>query len=163
MGSDTMNFTFILKPFALIASVMQQVVRWLQGMVQTLTSDNSSRMPRAATSNKYWAAGMEQRRQLRIPLQNVTVRVTDGCLSTTAVMDNISPGGVCLSNLPEQLYNHGGALTVYSSNNPGLPVLQIQPRWQSNGWNGKTIGAVILNTTDAWRLFFIHTASQCSD
>lgn len=77
-------------------------------------------------------------------------------------MENISPGGLCLSNLPEQLYNHCGPLTVYSSNNPGLPVLHIQPRWQKSDWTGKTIGAAVLNATDAWRLFFVHTASRLS-
>ena len=102
----------------------------------------------------------DQRRHPRVALQNTTVHVTDGCLFATALLENISPTGICLCNLPEQLYKNAGKLTVFSNDNPGLPVLQIEPRWQKTGWHGKTIGASILNATDAWRLFFVHTAGQ---
>jgi hypothetical protein len=104
--------------------------------------------------------GLEKRRHPRIPLHNTTVHVTDGCLSATARIDNISPSGICLCNLPEQLYRSTNRLTVFSKDNPGLPVLHIQPCWQTTGWGGKTIGAAILNATDAWRLFFVHAASR---
>jgi len=102
----------------------------------------------------------DQRRQPRIPLKNTSVRVTDGCLCATARIDNISPAGICLGNLPEQLYRTAGQLTVFSSDNPGLPVLRIEPRWQRTGWGGKTIGATILNVSESWRLFFVHAASR---
>jgi hypothetical protein len=108
------------------------------------------------------AGASDKRRHPRVTLHNITVHVTDGCLFATAMLENISPNGICLCNLPEQLYKNAGKLTVFSSDNPGLPVLQIEPRWQKSGWGGKTIGAVILNTTDAWRLFFVHTAGQLS-
>ncbi len=104
----------------------------------------------------------DQRRHPRITLRNTKVYVTDGCLFASAVLENISPAGVCLCNLPEQLYKNAGNLTVFSSDNPGLPILQIEPRWQKNGWRGKTIGGIILNASDAWRLFFVHTAGQFS-
>ncbi len=104
----------------------------------------------------------DKRQHPRVALRDTPVHVTDGCLFATALLENISPTGVCLCNLPEQLYKNSGKLTVFSSDNPGLPVLQIEPRWQKTGWNGKTIGAVILNATDAWRLFFVHTAGQVS-
>ena len=158
--TDTMNLTSLTRPFAQIACAMQRLLRWFQRMALGLTRDNITTVAKAGTAGNDRASGAEQRCHPRVPLQDVVVHVTDGCLFATAVMENISPGGLCLSNLPEQLYNHGGTLTVYSSNNPGLPVLQVQPRWQKNGWNGKSIGAAILNATDAWRLFFVHTASQ---
>ena len=107
-------------------------------------------------------APSDQRQHPRVALRNTMVHVTDGCLFSTALLENISPTGLCLCNLPEQLYKNSGKLTVFSSDNPGLPVLQIEPRWQKTGWGGKTIGAVILNTSDAWRLFFVHTAGQVS-
>jgi hypothetical protein len=75
-------------------------------------------------------------------------------------MENISPTGLCLRNIPEQLYTNAEELTVFSSVNPGLPILQIAPRWQKTGLDGKTIGAVILNATDTWRLFFVHNAGH---
>lgn len=105
-------------------------------------------------------SGADKRRHPRIPLKNTTVHVTDGCLFATARIGNISPAGLCLCDLPEQLYHSANRLTVYSSDNPGLPVLQIRPCWQHTGWGGKTIGAIILNATDAWRLFFVHAAGQ---
>ncbi|MDD2463369.1 MAG: hypothetical protein PHI97_05180 [Desulfobulbus sp.] len=104
----------------------------------------------------------DKRRHPRVTLRNTTVQVTDGCLYATAMLGNISPTGICLCDLPEQLYKNAGKLTVFSSDNPGLPVLQIEPRWQKTGWHGKTIGAAIVNTTDAWRLFFVHTAGEVS-
>ena len=139
---------------------MQRLLCWFQRMILGLTGSKTPPLPKTGALGYYQTRGAEQRRHPRVPLQDVTVHVTDGCLFATAVLENISPCGLCLNNLPEQLYNHNGALTVYSSNNPGLPVLQIQPRWQKSDWNGKTIGAAILNATDAWRLFFVHTASQ---
>ncbi len=105
---------------------------------------------------------LDKRQHPRVALRDTAVHVTDGCLFATAHLGNISPAGLCLCNLPEQLYKNSKKLTVFSSDNPGLPVLQVEPRWQKTGWNGKNIGAVILNTTDAWRLFFVHTAGQAS-
>lgn len=102
----------------------------------------------------------EKRRHPRIPLKNTQVHVTDGCLFATAAIDNISANGICLRNLPEQLYRSSNQLTVFSSDNPGLPVLHIAPRWQRTGWNGKTIGAQVLNISETWQLFFIHAASR---
>lgn len=102
----------------------------------------------------------DKRRQPRIHLTNTSVYVTDGCLFATARIGNISPSGICLCNLPEQLYRSAGRLTVFSNDDPGLPVLHIEPRWEQTGWSGKTIGAAILNASETWRLFFVHTASQ---
>jgi len=102
----------------------------------------------------------DKRSQPRIPLKNTSVHVTDGCLCATARIGNISPTGICLCNLPEQLYRSAGQLTVFSSDNPGLPVLHIEPRWQQTGWGGKTIGAAIINVSETWRLFFVHAASR---
>ena len=155
-----MNLPPLPRPSTRTARTLQRLLQWLRKMARSLTDGIALAMPTVGTTGHYRASGAEQRRHPRVPLQDVTVHVTDGCLFATAILDNISPSGLCLNNLPEQLYNHNGALTVYSSNNPGLPVLQIQPRWQKSDWNGKTIGAAILNATDAWRLFFVHTASQ---
>ena len=102
----------------------------------------------------------DKRRHLRIALSATTVRVTDGCMFATARMENISPDGLCLGNLPEQLFRSPGRLTVFSSDNPGLPILHVEPRWQRTGRGGKTMGATILNVTESWRVFFVHTASR---
>lgn len=155
-----MNLPNLPSSSARIACAMQRLLRWFQRMALGLDGRKAATLPDNGALDHYGTSGAEQRRHPRVPLQDVIVQVTDGCLFATAVLDNISPGGLCLNNLPEQLYNHGSALTVYSTSNPGLPVLHIQPRWQKSGWNGKTIGAAILNATDAWRLFFVHTASQ---
>jgi len=102
----------------------------------------------------------DKRSQPRVHLQNTSVQVTDGCLCATAQIDNISPSGICLCNLPDQLYRSAGQLTVFSSDNPVLPVLHIEPRWEQKGRSGKSIGAAILNASETWRLFFIHAASR---
>lgn len=102
----------------------------------------------------------DKRSQPRIHLKDTTVQVTDGCLCAIAQIDNISPSGICLCNLPDQLYRSAGQLTVFSNDNPGLPVLHIEPRWEHKGRSGKSIGAAILNASGTWRLFFIHAASQ---
>lgn len=104
--------------------------------------------------------GSDKRRHPRINLAETRVQVTDGCLFATALIDNISLCGICLGHLPEQLYRSARQLTVYSSDNPGIPILQIQPQWQTTGWDGRTIGASILNNSETWRLFFVHTAGQ---
>lgn len=105
-------------------------------------------------------AAADKRRHSRICLADTTVKVTDGCLFATALIDNISPRGICLRNLPEQLYRSAGQLTVFSSDNPGIPILHIQPRWENTGWGGKTIGTAILNASGTWRLFFVHAAGH---
>lgn len=104
--------------------------------------------------------GADKRRHPRVNLAETTVQVTDGCLFATALIDNISLCGICLRNLPEQLYRSARRLTVYSCDNPGIPILHIQPQWETTGWDGKTIGASILNTSETWRLFFVHTAGR---
>lgn len=106
------------------------------------------------------AKSRDKRRQPRIQLANTSVHVTDGCLFATAQIDNISPSGICLCKLPEQLYRSQVPLTVFSNDNPAIPVLHIEPRWETTDWAGKTIGAAILNTSDAWRLFFVRAAGQ---
>ncbi|MCL2457331.1 MAG: hypothetical protein FWF31_00480 [Desulfobulbus sp.] len=105
-------------------------------------------------------APVDNRCHLRIPIKTTPVRVTDGCLCATAEIDNISPAGICLRNLPEPFYRDAEDLTVFSSDNPGLPVLRIKPRWERTDWRGKTIGATIVNVSESWRLFFTRTASQ---
>jgi len=102
----------------------------------------------------------DKRQNHRVPLVDTTVHVTDGCLFATALIDNISLCGICLCNLPEQLYRSARELTVFSSDNPGMPILHIQPKWENTGWDGKTIGATILNSSETWRLFFVHTSSR---
>lgn len=105
----------------------------------------------------------DKRRYPRISLAGTTVQVTDGCLFASASVENISPRGICLCNLPEQLYHSTEQLTVFSNDNPGIPILHIQPRWENTGWNGKTIGAAIINASDAWQLFFMYTAGRLQD
>jgi hypothetical protein len=118
-----------------------------------IPADSNGKPDRAPLAN-------DKRSHPRVPLNDTSVYVTDGCLFAAARIENISPGGICLCNLPEQLYRHNGPLTVYSSDNPGIPVLRIEPRWETTGWAGKTIGAAILNVSDAWRLFFVHAAGR---
>ena len=102
----------------------------------------------------------DKRRHLRISVPYTKVHVTDGCLFATASIDNISLNGICLGNLPEQLYRSAEQLTVFSSDNPGIPILQIQPRWEKPGWNGKSIGATIINVSESWHFFFRQTTEQ---
>ena len=137
---------------------VQHLARWLRSTLGTFFSQNRVKH----VTHGAQTGAIDKRRHPRVTLHNIPVHVTDGCLFATAMLENISPDGICLRSLPEQLYINAGKLTVFSSNNPGLPVLQIEPRWQKSGWGGKTLGAVILNTTDAWRLFFVHTAGQLS-
>jgi hypothetical protein len=119
-------------------------------------SDQDTGCPSSAPS----PASLEKRSQPRILLKNTPVQVTDGCLCATARIDNISAGGLCLGDLPENLYRSVGHLTVFSSENPGLPVLQVEPRWERSGWDGRTIGVAILNASESWRLFFLSAAGQ---
>lgn len=161
-GSTAMNEPETPNSSTKIDDVVQQLLRWSHEILRAMTRHSGAAAPTVPTIATQRASSADQRCHPRIPLHDITVHVTDGCLFATAALDNISPTGLCLCKLPEQLYNHSGELTVFSSDNPGLPVLHIQPRWQQTTWNGKTIGAAILNATDAWRLFFVHTASQFS-
>jgi len=104
--------------------------------------------------------GREQRRHPRISLTGVPVHVTDGCLFANALIGNISASGLCLRNLPDQLYRGAGRLTVFSSDDPGMPVVQIEPRWQSITWGGKTIGAAVVDNPNTWKCYFVHTAER---
>jgi hypothetical protein len=123
-----------------------------------------SKFPPQADRTGNQAAGIpvprEQRQHPRISLVGVQVHVTDGCLFANALIDNISAGGLCLRNLPEQLYRGSGQLTVFSSDDPGFPVVQIEPRWESITWAGKTIGATVVNNPITWKCFFVHTAER---
>ena len=158
-----MNLPKNINPSAArIAGALLHLVRWSKGVLRAVTSRPGATVDSAGTMESQRSGSADQRRHPRIALNDITVHVTDGCLFATASLDNISSAGICLCNLPEQLYKNAGELTVFSSENPGLPVLHIAPRWQKTEWNGKTIGATILNATDAWRLFFVHTASQYS-
>jgi len=133
--------------------------RWTKSVAGTFFSRFNT-VPVQTGQTESPQAMADKRLQPRIHLTNTSVYVTDGCLFATARIGNISPSGICLCNLPEQLYRSAGRLTVFSSDDPGLPVLHIEPRWERTGWSGKTIGAAILNASETWRLFFVHTASQ---
>lgn len=132
--------------------------RWVES-ADILFSRLSWHAPDADLSESLPTA-VDKRHYPRIHIKNTSVHVTDGCLFATARIDNISSSGICLCNLPEQLYRHAGQLTVYSSDNPRLPVLHIEPRWQQTNWCGKTIGAAILNVSETWRLFLAEASSQ---
>jgi hypothetical protein len=129
-----------------------------------LTQSAATLLPRFASLHNNGSAarprltGADKRLNPRIHLANTRVHVTDGCLFATALIDNISLCGICLCNLPEQLYQSARQLTVFSSENPGIPILHIQPKWEYTDWDGKTIGATILNTSETWNLFFAHTS-----
>ena len=99
---------------------------------------------------------VENRAHFRIPVKNIQVRVTDGCLCAMAEIDNISPFGICLRHLPEPFYRNAERLTVFSSDNPRLPILHITPRWERIDRQGKTIGATIINAPESWQLFCVH-------
>lgn len=146
-------------PKPLTQRLLATVLRYRDAWARLFSSPAAPARSQAKQGEPF-PSGAEKRRHPRIPVHNTTVQVTDGCLSASARIDNISPTGICLCDLPEQLYRSASRLTVYSSDNPGLPVLHIQPCWQHTGWGGKTIGAAILNATDAWRLFFVHTAGR---
>lgn len=139
------------------ARLMQVVRQWRQSADLLLlrpeqTVDANPAAPAAPQ--------VENRHHFRVPVQSTQVRVTDGCLCATAEIDNISPVGICLRHLPEQLYHDAERLTVFSSDNPGLPVLHIKPRWERIERDGKTIGATIDNASESWQLFFTRTAGQ---
>ena len=95
----------------------------------------------------------DKRRHPRIRLNGATVHITDGCFCTSALIDNVSSRGICLCCVPEQLYRSAEYLTVFSTSNPAMPTLHLQPRWQRLGWKGKTIGAAILDAPETWQFF----------
>lgn len=134
-----------------LSPALRKLLRTIRGLFRRPT------VPAAAID---LPTGSDNRRHPRVNLAETRVQVTDGCLVATALIDNISLRGICLGHLPEQLYRSARQLTVYSSDNPGLPILHIQPQWQTTGWEGKTIGASILNSSETWRLFFDHTTGQ---
>jgi len=139
----------------LVQAVRQRRVLFAEALFSRFEINGDNGAPAGTASQE-----IEKRRHPRIGLTNTSVNVTDGCMCATAYLANISPSGLCLCNLPEQLYRSASHLTIFSSDNPGLPVLQIQPRWEQTGWNGKTIGAAVVNAPRTWRLFFLRTASQ---
>lgn len=108
---------------------------------------------RAEYRNAHGLAISEKRRHSRLRITAAKVHVTDGCFFATGLIDNISPGGICLCHLPERLYRDSGKLTVFSSDDPGLPILHIEPRWEKTSWDGKTIGAEVLNPSETWPYF----------
>jgi hypothetical protein len=140
--------------------------RFFRAIKRLLTQSTGTILPSFASIHKNSSedrqrlAGADKRLNPRIHLADTTVHVTDGCLFATALIDNISLCGICLCNLPEQLYQSARQLTVFSNDNPGIPILHIQPKWEDTGWNGKTIGARILNTSETWRLFLVHASSR---
>jgi hypothetical protein len=142
-------------------------ITWLFRTIRRLLTQSTSTLPPHLTSNSRKGdqrlTTVDKRQNPRIHLADTKVHVTDGCLFATALIDNISLCGICLCNLPEQLYRSSRQLTVFSSDNPGLPTLHVQPQWEQTTWDGKTIGATILNTSETWRLFFVHNASRSID
>jgi hypothetical protein len=140
--------------------------RLFRAVRHLLTQCTGTFLPRFASIHKnsredrQRLATVDKRKNPRIHLAETTVHVTDGCLFATALIDNISLCGICLCNLPEQLYRSARQLTVFSSENPGMPILHIQPQWEDTSWDGKTIGATILNTSETWRLFLVQASSR---
>lgn len=128
---------------------------WPQTSVPT-----GAEVPLRQTEDSAQAAFVDKRVEGRTQIPPVKVRVTDGCLSAAAVIDNISAQGLCLRNLPEQLFCDACRLTVFSSSDPAIPVIHIQPRWSRTDWSGKTMGAFILDTPETWHRYYSRSTAR---
>ncbi len=97
----------------------------------------------------------DKRRHPRIKIASTTISVTDGCIFSTAVVENISEFGICLKDLPEPLYKNADILTIFSNDDKTIPTLRIKPKWERTvERRGKTIGAAIVEISDEWSSFF---------
>ncbi len=101
----------------------------------------------------------EKRTNLRTVLPATKVDVTDGCISCTASLLNVSSCGVCLTDLPENLYSNSAPLTLFGTKKDEIPVIQISPQWVQNESGRKAIGASIINPPEKW-LHFIKTSNS---
>ena len=99
------------------------------------------------------AQAREKRTDNRTELNTVKIGLTDGCISCTAKLKNISTKGVCLSDIPKNLYNNLDSLTLFGPDQEGIPTVQIYPKWNSTHGDRKTIGASIDNPTENWLRF----------
>ncbi len=106
--------------------------------------------------------GQERRRGLRVHLLHAPVQVTDGCFFAPARLENISPSGVCLGNLPEQTCWRSGQLIVYSSTNPAMPVIQVEIVWEQSRQGDRIAGASILNMSRTWLMFFANAMEKAA-
>lgn len=96
---------------------------------------------------------IDKRQHARINLEDTTVNVSDGCIFCTALVENVSTVGICLSKLPEPLYKTAEALTIFSSSNDKMPTIRIEPRWVKKRQQGKTLGATIVDVSEEWTSF----------
>lgn len=105
---------------------------------------------------------IDKRQHARINLSGTMVNVTDGCIFCTALVDNVSTVGICLSKLPESLYKKADSLTIFSSNNDRMPTIHVQPKWEKSRQHGKTLGAIIVDVSEEWTTFLTNSVRPYS-
>jgi len=99
-----------------------------------------------------------KRRDPRLNISPIAVKVTDGDHFHTATIKNISRIGICLKNLPEKLFNKADRLTVIiKEKEKNHHTLRVQPVWATTGASGQKIGARIETASSEW----LHFIKQC--
>lgn len=148
------------QPFATCALCMdlfdfsQSVRRRIQAAALRVLFRSSKKCNKEGESIQKQLEDEDRRLNLRINMEHMPVYVTDGCFLTPAMITNISPSGICLCNLPEHIFWRTEHLFVYSSSNHTIPVLHVLPVWELITTEGKMIGAMILNTSKSWHIFY---------
>lgn len=99
-------------------------------------------------------ASGNRRRDSRLSIAPIAVRVSDGRRSAPASLSNISRYGLCLKNLPEQLIQTAEKLTVsFTEQGTGLQNLRIQPLWMHAEDTGLAIGSTVHKPPPQWLEF----------
>lgn len=98
---------------------------------------------------------VERREGQRIHLQGQKARVAREVNCCRTQVANLSPGGICLQNVPRKLYeNAEEPLRIVFRTRHRDYQMRVQPRWRNSfDNNGFMIGAEITQAPSGWKEF----------
>lgn len=96
------------------------------------------------------ASSPDQREQERVAVQGLTAFVEHKSERYPATVANVSPSGVCLSDIPHLLFEEGERLKLWLQQKDEQIEMVLRPRWEKVKGSSKMIGAEIVNPSREW-------------
>jgi len=99
---------------------------------------------------------MEARKTSRIPTSGLRAEISDGTVSYSGLVTNISRLGLCIQHISEKLSSSRSLISIVIRNSTVHYRVVARPRWeQFQTGRGKTIGVEIARAPENWNEFIL--------
>lgn len=99
---------------------------------------------------------MNKRSHQRIEVQNIVANLSNGVDSFAGNINNVSPVGMLLANIPQEFNSQEETLSIIVSTKGKDLKMLVVPKWVSGKNSTKEIGLAILDAPLAWNMFVMN-------